>query len=73
MDVVEISGGSASADGRRPRAMVIKTQGVPGLNKISVRLVFPSKERCCFSVATVAVVVGVLAAGGRCRCAVCGR
>lgn len=38
MDVVVLSerdGGAAS--GRRPRAMVLKTQGVPGLNKISVR------------------------------------
>lgn len=44
MDVVEITGGAAGGvgEGRPPRAMVMKTQGVPGLNKISVRSVF-----CC--------------------------
>lgn len=37
MDVVELSEGGGEGGRRRPRAMVLKTQGVPGLNKISVR------------------------------------
>lgn len=37
MDVVELSEGAGGEERRRPRAMVLKTQGVPGLNKISVR------------------------------------
>lgn len=41
MDVVELSEREGDAGGgRRPRAMVLKTQGVPGLNKISVRYAF---------------------------------
>lgn len=36
MDVVEIVRGR-SVGGERQRAMVLKTRGVPGLNKISVR------------------------------------
>lgn len=39
MDVVDISG-SGGGGGGQSRAMVLKTQGVPGLNKISVRLVW---------------------------------
>ncbi|CAM9910351.1 unnamed protein product [Ectocarpus sp. 6 AP-2014] len=38
MDVVELSEGGGEGGRRRPRAMVLKTQGVPGLNKISVRM-----------------------------------
>lgn len=40
MDVVELSEREGGEGGSgRPRAMVLKTQGVPGLNKISVRYV----------------------------------
>eukprot|EP00903_Cladosiphon_okamuranus_P008182 g7881.t1 len=39
MDVVELAGRERGEEGGgRPRAMVLKTQGVPGLNKISVRM-----------------------------------
>ncbi|CAB1099405.1 unnamed protein product [Ectocarpus sp. CCAP 1310/34] len=38
MDVVELSEAGGEGGRRRPRAMVLKTQGVPGLNKISVRM-----------------------------------
>ena len=37
MDVVEIAGSAEGGGRKRQRAMVLKTQGVPGLNKISVR------------------------------------